>query len=110
MERMGGLGIGVYARVGAIIWATMKKPARSSPKSSTKQSAKGSSASKSRGSLPKGSRGKAAASAEFVETPTDQLPKWMQRRFKISARNLSALTKKRGKDLRVFNGLDMQGF
>jgi hypothetical protein len=44
-----------------------------------------------------------------VETPIEQLPKWIQRRFKLSAESLKDLAKRRGKSLRSTKGLDMEG-
>lgn len=39
----------------------------------------------------------------------DKLPRWVQRRLKLSQRALQELARKRGKDLRVFKGLDTKG-
>ena len=89
--------------------ARLKKPTRSSRPSSTKHSRKASSAAKSRGSSPKGSGGVRKGDEEYQEVPTNQLPQWIQQRFKMSQKTLTALSKQRGKNLRVVKGMDMEG-
>lgn len=44
-----------------------------------------------------------------AETPIEQLPKWIQRRFELSAAALQELAKRRGKSLRSTKDLDMEG-
>lgn len=88
----------------------MDKRSASSRASSTRRSTRASSVSKSRASSRKGSAaGNPGRKSEPVETPIEQLPKWIQRRFELSAAALKDLAKRRGKSLRSTKDLDMEG-